>query len=614
MPSNIEIHKIEHEQLGWTVSGELNYDTFFDVVSGIIENTDHGNLDGLTDDDHTQYPLLAGRAGGQTLLGGTASGDDLTLNSTSNATKGDVLIQTAGGNVGIGTASPSALLDIVNGTTQLTLEAASLDLKTNSSSTFNMYRASADANAGGFVGYKSRGTLASPTVPSADDKLLTIGAGGWDGNTWESNKAVMFYQAKNQWSAIDNSTYLTFFTTPAASQTRAERVRIDSTGYVGIGTTTPGLVTTAGRTYLTIKGTTLCGTLELATAQADAAAVGVGLVQFTDVNSTAADKRIGAIDCTLAGATANNRGGQINLYTKPNGSSGLTSRMTIDNVGNVGIGGAPSYKLHTYMNADSAQTIAIENASAGASAYTGLRFKNATDDNAQISRIGSGNSAYAGANSLMMYQNGNYPLGFVVNNTLQATINATGLGIGKVPAYQLELSLNSAAKPTSTAWTVPSDKRLKEDIEIADYDICLQNIKNLDLKRWKWTDSFVVESKTSDLHRLGFIADEVEVLFNKSITINKNYGVENLKSIDVDQIQMSAYGALKKVISIVEEISERLVTAEKNVSDLTQENKDLREKADTNQQRLEELLNTQQNQIDTLIKEIQLLKNGNTKK
>jgi hypothetical protein len=213
-----------------------------------------------------------------------------------------------------------------------------------------------------------------------------------------------------------------------------------------------------------------------------------------------------------------------------------------------------------------------------------------------------------------MYQNGNYPLGFVVNNTLQATINATGLGIGKVPAYQLELSLNSAAKPTSTAWTVPSDKRLKEDIEIADYDICLQNIKNLDLKRWKWTDSFVVESKTSDLHRLGFIADEVEVLFNKSITINKNYGVENLKSIDVDQIQMSAYGALKKVISIVEEISERLVTAEKNVSDLTQENKDLREKADTNQQRLEELLNTQQNQIDTLIKEIQLLKNGNTKK
>ena len=34
--------------------------------------TDHGALTGLTpDDDHAQYALLAGRAGGQTLYGGT---------------------------------------------------------------------------------------------------------------------------------------------------------------------------------------------------------------------------------------------------------------------------------------------------------------------------------------------------------------------------------------------------------------------------------------------------------------------------------------------------------------------------------------------------------------
>lgn len=75
---------------------------------------DHGALTGLTDDDHTQYALLAGRATGQTLIGGTASGDDLTLNSTSNATKGDVLVQTGGGNVIVGggtTASRLRLLE-----------------------------------------------------------------------------------------------------------------------------------------------------------------------------------------------------------------------------------------------------------------------------------------------------------------------------------------------------------------------------------------------------------------------------------------------------------------------------------------------------------------------
>lgn len=51
---------------------------------------DHGGFGGQADDDHTQYALLAGRAGSQTLSGGSASGEDLTLNSTAHTTKGSV--------------------------------------------------------------------------------------------------------------------------------------------------------------------------------------------------------------------------------------------------------------------------------------------------------------------------------------------------------------------------------------------------------------------------------------------------------------------------------------------------------------------------------------------
>ena len=53
---------------------------------------DHGSIAGLTDDDHTQYALLSGRSGGQTISGGTAASEDLTLQSTTDATKGLVLV------------------------------------------------------------------------------------------------------------------------------------------------------------------------------------------------------------------------------------------------------------------------------------------------------------------------------------------------------------------------------------------------------------------------------------------------------------------------------------------------------------------------------------------
>jgi hypothetical protein len=54
--------------------------------------SDHGALAGLTDDDHTQYALLAGRSGGQTIYGGTGAGDGITLRTTSNATKGSYIL------------------------------------------------------------------------------------------------------------------------------------------------------------------------------------------------------------------------------------------------------------------------------------------------------------------------------------------------------------------------------------------------------------------------------------------------------------------------------------------------------------------------------------------
>ncbi len=65
-----------------------------------------------------QYPLLYGRAGGQTLIGGTAAGEDLTLSSTAHGTKGSILFGTSAydevnNRLGIGIAAPTDRLNAV---------------------------------------------------------------------------------------------------------------------------------------------------------------------------------------------------------------------------------------------------------------------------------------------------------------------------------------------------------------------------------------------------------------------------------------------------------------------------------------------------------------------
>lgn len=66
-----------------------------DNPAGLVAGSDHGLLGGLSDDDHAIYALLAGRAGGQTLIGDTDANGDLILQSTANAARGDVIVDAA---------------------------------------------------------------------------------------------------------------------------------------------------------------------------------------------------------------------------------------------------------------------------------------------------------------------------------------------------------------------------------------------------------------------------------------------------------------------------------------------------------------------------------------
>jgi hypothetical protein len=97
---------------GTGISGNLNVGGNLNVTGTLTATIAHSSLTGLTSDDHTQYALLAGRAGGQILTGGTAASNILTLRSTTNATKGSVLID----ETTVSTSTTTGALRVAGGT------------------------------------------------------------------------------------------------------------------------------------------------------------------------------------------------------------------------------------------------------------------------------------------------------------------------------------------------------------------------------------------------------------------------------------------------------------------------------------------------------------------
>jgi hypothetical protein len=98
-------------------------------------------------------------------------------------------------------------------------------------------------------------------------------------------------------------------------------------------------------------------------------------------------------------------------------------------------------------------------------------------------------------------------------------INSAGnVGIGTpIPGYQLTLSTDSAAKPSTSTWTVSSDERLKENIILADLDRCYEIVKSIPLKRYTWKDDVYTKEAVGDRSKLGWVAQDVKPLFNKAV-------------------------------------------------------------------------------------------------
>lgn len=75
-----------------SANSSIIYDNATGIFTFTVGNVDHSALANLTADSHANYLYLPGRAGGQSAVGGTATGENLTLSSTAHATKGSVVV------------------------------------------------------------------------------------------------------------------------------------------------------------------------------------------------------------------------------------------------------------------------------------------------------------------------------------------------------------------------------------------------------------------------------------------------------------------------------------------------------------------------------------------
>ena len=110
----------DHVHGNITNDGKIGSTANLPVMTGTAGAVTVGSFGGSANQpaEGDKVALLAGRSGGQTLIGGTASGNSLTLQSSSHETKGKILFGTSAYDevnnlLGVGTASPTKKLDIV---------------------------------------------------------------------------------------------------------------------------------------------------------------------------------------------------------------------------------------------------------------------------------------------------------------------------------------------------------------------------------------------------------------------------------------------------------------------------------------------------------------------
>jgi Chaperone of endosialidase len=519
------------------------------------------------------------------------------------------------GNIGIGTTSPSALLEVSNA-----VPGGPANVWTTSfTNALGPY----------YLARRSRGTAAAPTAAQTGDGLSGLYGQGYGTTQFGPGNGGITVQAAQNFTDTQQGTALTFSTTPINSVTPSTRMTIDATGFLGIGTTTTpaagvleasnagniapfGSITGSSFTGTNPAGTLFLGRKARGTSAAPTAVQnGDNLVGFLGegYGATAFSLTRGGMFVRAAeNWTDTAQGTALNFNTTAIGTNTPGTKMVVDPAGNVGIGTLnPVAQLEVSSTGSDATVVTSAFNNGGAAPVFFTRHARGTPaaptatqsgdplgvfatsgyGATQFNELSAGFGAAAAENWTDAAQGS--LLGFFTTalgtNTpqLHLGISASGnVGIGTWPlngvtptaADTLQVFGDIRVGTTGTngclrnfagtgiAGSCASDRRFKRNI--TPFGPVLSRFAALQPVRYYWRAAEFPDQHFGDMEAYGLIAQDVEQVLPELVVTR----TDGYKAVDYSELPMLTIQAVKELKAENDELKRRLADVERVLADM----------------------------------------------
>lgn len=278
-------------------------------------------------------------------------------------------------------------------------------------------------------------------------------------------------------------------------------------------------------------------------------------------------------------------------------TTGGVERVRIDSNGSFGLGTSSPLAKLDIRQTDGISPILHASVSSGASAQfrryssdgngswimlqksrgTNITEHVALQDDDQVGVIyfmGSNGASFPVASSITCHVDGapssSVPgrLAFGVNNgtsvvTALTLTSTSRVGIGtQSPSYQLQVSTDSAAKPTTNTWTIVSDERIKTNI--VPYTKGLSEINQVNPITYDYNGKGGMQAGPGGV---SIIAQQIQSVFPECVGSYRGK-LEETDTEEVDILNYNGHAITFALINAVKELSAKIVSLEARIEEL----------------------------------------------